>query len=502
MNHDQLLPASKLNASYLENIWLKRKVYAFVVTSFALFSVLILSWSINVRAVRVDNDMRFRLDDTSDTGVEQFKSVLLDAMQHATSDSHLVTRITELREQEVLDSPHIGRADLDSIRSKIQVYTKFKPGSSEASVKLSFYGNGSEGECRFVQRLSEDVLAFLRLTDGIPNMDAAIADVSTHLKKHAVNQDRFSSSLKSMVNDVETRIATIDSRMRNVWQNNQAPAMETLAATNLRARRNELARLETQRDEMRLNFNADAGSLQRLNDQITNIRRDIEHLEASSSGLAGARNTPFHNASFAKNTHAGTVTPVEAELLSDLSQDISSIQFSSLVASIDKIDQHRRQNLNAPIEFLDELSGRLTMSPESDPAVSLLAPGTVGTRPVGGKPAGAQMVILTFLAMAFGSVVVWHLNPKEQDSGFADIEAMSKTLGVPVVDQFPLKSPRESAKQMTMPVRLVKICESVALIMLLVVVVSCLLSSEVRTAMLENPLEGLSRIVWQFRKLS
>ena len=502
MNHDQLLPSKKLNASHLENIWLKRKVYAFVVTSFALFSVLVLSWSVNVRTMRVDNDMRFRLDDTSEMGVQRFKGTLLDAMRHATSDSHLVDRIAELREQQVLDSPQLGRSDLDAIRSKIQVFTKVNEGDGEASVKLSFYGNGSEGERQFVRRLSEDVLSYLRLTDGIPQLDGAIADVASHLKDHAASQDRFSSSLKSMINDVENRISTIDSRMRNVWQSNQAPAAETLEASNLRSRQHELDRLETQRDELLLTFNADAGALQRLNQQIDGVRREIEQLQSRVTTFGSSNRARFQNASFIKNEHVNSVGTVEVELLSELSRDIGSIQFSSLVSSFDKIDRHRRDNLRAPIEFLDELSGHLSMSTGMDPSVSLLAPGKVRTTPVGGKPAGAQIVFLTFLAIAFGSIVVWHLNPKEQDRGFADVETMSKTLGVPVVDQFPLKSPRELAHQISMPVRLVKICEGVALVMLFVVVISCLLNSEIRTAMLENPLEGLARIVWHFRKLS
>lgn len=502
MNHDQLLPTKKLNASHLESIWLKRKVYAFVVTSFALFSVLVLSWSVNVRAMRVDNDMRFRLDDTSELGVQRFKGALLDAMRHATSDTHLVDRIAELRDQQVLDSPQLGRSDLDAIRSKIQVFTRVNEGESEANVKLSFYGNGSEGERQFVRRLCEDVLSYLRLTDGVPKLDEAIADVASHLKNHTASQDRFSSSLKSMINDVESRISTIDSRMRNVWQNNQPPVAETLEASNLRARQHELERLETQRDDLQMTFNADAGALYRLTQKIDGLRREIEQLQSGVTQFGTSNGARFQNASFIKNEHVKSFGSVEAELLSELSRDIGSIQFSNLVSSFDKIDQHRRDNLRAPIEFLDELSGHLSMSTELEPSVSLVAPGRVRTSPVGGKPAGAQIVFLSFLAIAFGSIVVWHLNPKEQDRGFADPETMSKTLGVPVIDQFPLKSPRELAHQVSMPVRLVKICEGVALIMLVVVVISCLLSSEIRTAMLENPLEGLARIVWHFRKLS
>lgn len=502
MNHDQLLPSIKLTASHLEKIWLRRKVYAFVVTSFALFSILILSWAVNIRALRVDNDMRFHLKDTSETGVTQFKSALLDAMQRATSDAHLVARIAELKEQKLLDSPHLGRSDLDAIRSKIQVFTKVIPESNEANVKLSFYGNGSQGECLFIQRLCADVLDVLRLTDGIAGMDVAIAEVSTHLKNHVESQSGFSHSLKNMVSEVETRIATIDSRMRNVWQNSQAPAAESLAASYLRIRRSELERLEAERDKLLLDFDSQTSALQRVKEQIAQVRDEISRLESNSVSWGTTRNSPFQNASFAKNQHASAVNSAEAELLADITDDLGSIQLGSLTSSIDKIDRHRHQNLSAPIEYLDNLSARLTLSPDSVPSLSLLAPGTVGTQPIGGKPSGAQVAILTLLALAFGSIVVWHLNPKEQDNGFADVDAMSKVLGVPVIDQFPLKSPRESATQMSMPVRLVKICESVAFMTLLVVVVSCLLSSEIRSAMFENPLEGLSRIVWQFRKQS
>lgn len=501
MNQNQLLPSSKLNTGDLEVVWLKRRAHAFVVTSFALFMILILSWSFHVRAIRVDNDMRFRLEDSNESTVAQFKSSLLEAMHAMTTDSHLVERISGLRDAKQLDSPHLSKTDLDTIRSKIQVFTKVDPGTNEADVKISFFGYGSEGECRFVKRLSEDVLAFLRPSNKLSEMGGAIADITSHLKEHVANHDRFSSSLKSMVYEVEDKLSLVDSRMRNVWQGTQAPSTTTLADSMLQSYQADLERLKIRQDELfLLAADADKNEIHQLNNQIDHVTSEIQKLQESSNSYGFSKNTTFRNASFSRNGEVDQGAPAEVKLLSELSGEIGRIRTANLISTIEQIDEHRRGNLSAPIEYLEKVTETLPGSGLDIPSVALLGPGTIGTKPIGGKPVGTQIFLLAFLSVAFGSFVVWQLNPKDIDRGFPDVSSLEKTLGVPVISQFQLQSPREIENKVSMAVRLTKICEVVALVVVAMVAISCLLGPEIRTAMLEDPLDGFARIVWHFRK--
>ncbi len=417
-----------------------------------------------------------------------------------TSDSHLVERISGLRDAKKLDSPHLSKTDLDTIRSKIQVFTKVSPDTNVAKVKISFFGYGSEGERRFVKQLSEDILTFLRPANNLSEMGGAISDVTSHLKEHVANHDRFSSSLKSMVHEVENKLSLVDSRMRNVWQGTLAPTTTTIADSMLQSYRADLERLKTWQDELFLAPTADKNEIQRLNNRIEQLTSDIQKLQNSTSVPGFSQNPKFQNASFSTNDTFSQGASAEIKLLSELSGEIGSIQTASLISTIDQIDGHRRGDLSAPIEFLEKVTASLPSHGSDIPKVALLEPGTIGTKSIGGKPVGTQIFLLAFLSVAFGSFVVWQLNPKDIDRGFPDVSSLEKTLGVPVVSQFQLQSQRKIENQVSMAVRLTKICEVVALTVVAVVAISCLLGPDIRTAMLEDPLDGFARIIWHFRK--
>lgn len=439
--------------------------------------------------------MRFQLQESDEGSEAQFKSALLAAMQEMTTDRQLVQRIAELRDTNQLDSPHLSKTDLDTIRSKIQVFTKVESG--EANVKVSFFGYGSEGEQLFVKSLCEDVLRYLRPSHNLSEVSSAISEVSNHLKEHVGNHDRFSNSLKTMVQDVEERIAHVDSRMRNVWESSSQPVSETLVDTDLRHYQEELERLKAKKDRHLVNRDADSRLLQQLDEQIGYLDQKVRQLDAQRSEYGFTQNTAFRNASFVKNRTGGTL---ESELLSELSRDLGSIQIVNLVSTIDQIDSNRRGSLKAPIEYLDRVSESLPNSTSEVPLISLIGPGEIASKPMVSKPSNGQILMLAFLSIGFGSIVAWRLNPRDLDRGFADVASVEKSLGVPVVSQFQLQSRRNKENHIPISIRLTKICEVVAVVILALLVISCLLGPEIRTAMLENPLEGLARIVWHFRK--
>jgi hypothetical protein len=494
------LPTEKLNAGHLEMVWLRRRCYAFAITASAVFIMLLLSWSINVRAFRVDNDMKFRIPSSDTESIESLKSSLQIAMEDSTSDTYLIQQIARLRDAALLDSPYLSQSDLDSIRSRIKVFTKIEPTTQQAAVRISFTGRGSKGEREFVQRICEDLVAELRPKNDFSQVDLALEDVSKHLQNHVATQSRFSKSLRSMIDDVQVKLATIDARLQNAWQNNSEPVAETLAEARLQARESQLEKLKTAKDELLLDFEADPVALERIDQQIEVVQFEINQIQESPSPFGFKPNPRFHNVSYFREAEGNDSTSVELRLMSEISKEVNGIELDGMVSSVEMIDSHRRDDLSVPIEFLGKIKGNLSSATRVTSTASLLEPGRVSVKPMGGIPPAGQLVFLSFLALIFGTIVAWQVNPRDADRGFTDSNEIQKTLGVPVVSQFQLQSAIEKSDQGSFLFRLIRVCEILVLTVLVVVLLACVFSPTVRATMLENPLEGLTRIVWLFRK--
>lgn len=452
-----------------------------------------MAWTLNVRAFRIDNDLQFRLEVQSETGIADFKKTLTEALQSVTSDEHLVKRIGQLRDASELDSPHLANSDLDTIRSKIQVFTRVSPQGDRAEVKVAFHGYGSEGETKFLKRLCEDLLGTIRPDQDFSQVDQALVDIRSHLQRHVQEHDRFSNSLQSMVEDVDQRLAGIDQRMNQVWENQPDPVVRSVVESKTRSRERQLERLQKEKDRLLLTEGADSESLYSIQQQIDLVTFELKQIAKTKSPFGFQKNTTFQNVSFRKNRDASAMS--ESEILAEVSDRLGDIELDKVASSIEMIGKHRREDLQAPIEMLDQMTGNLSTVAGVQPVASLLEPGVSYVNPVGGKPGTAQIVLVGLLAIGFGSVLVWQLNPADLDRGFENSKRLASTLGVPVVSSFPLESSRD-AKQNLVPARILKCCEILVLVFVLTVVVSCIVSVDVRKTMLENPFDGIARMIW------
>lgn len=484
----------RLDVKDLRAIWTRRRIFAFFTVSFSLFLLLILSWSFRVSAYRIDNDLRFHLESDLDSNVKRFRTTLLESMQKATQDDNLIFHISELKNSGTLQSDLLLESDLDLIREKIQVYTKTDLENRLAKVRVSFEGTGAIGEKDFVQRITNDILEQLGPVNDFTKIDGALSDVSEHLKAHLQTQERYSGTIVAMVDDFAQTLDGIGNRIVSV-ESSQPPAAKTLADSQRQLRQRQLGQLREQKDRLLMDYAPGSPEVASIQQRIDIAKFELQQIRENESPYGFAANPQFKNVSYFKNSSASSGNSVGFDT-AGLLGELRSIEFEKIVSAIDDRDESRKRSLQAPIDFLDQINGKLPSVVEVDPAATLVTPGDTTMTPIGGKPGAMELTWITLLAMAFGGFVVWQLNPADIDRGFGDTKKLSQTLGVPVVSSFPLQSSDRKPEQNLLPAKIVRVSEWITLAALAGVIIACLFSNEIRNSILVNPIDGLARIAW------
>jgi hypothetical protein len=127
-------------------------------------------------------------------------------------------------------------------------------------------------------------------------------------------------------------------------------------------------------------------------------------------------------------------------------------------------------------------------------------------RPVG-TPQPKQLLVLLLLAGAFGVLVGTHFQPFAKQ-GFANLADVSNKLKIPVVVALPINQRKRNeavpesfaGRKLPWANRLTRIATGWLLAVFILVAGFCFVSEEIRQTLFRNPVDGLARAFWFFKR--
>jgi hypothetical protein len=132
----------------------------------------------------------------------------------------------------------------------------------------------------------------------------------------------------------------------------------------------------------------------------------------------------------------------------------------------------------------------------SDNRIVVDAISPVRTAPADAGPRPAMLLMFGLFAIAFGAAVAFRYKPELVDVGFDSADDAARSIGLPLVStiRVDLAEVAGRGKKDCIANSIVRVCEIGLTGFVLLTVVLCLTIPEIRSAFVENPIFGLSRI--------
>ena len=497
--------------------WQWRRIRAFLLTSLSVFLLLVFALAIKVKGYRSDNSLAFRINN-SDQQLEMLNARIFDAMREATSDDSLVDLVKTLKAKEGVSSTVLLNSDLDTLRERVKVYTREIKQHQIAEARFSFVGNGSPDETRFLVNLTERIYSLINSNINSETIrdfaavDNALDQVGSHLRSHLERQNDFNSSFYTSVSQLDQQLGRIRDHIAELDKFSKPGALDFEPfMLDEQARKAETLKMEVDKDtwdKLTKHHQQNQYQHQHSSKELSAVEKQIAVLRTKTALVSMQNQEPefesnqffdgtprFDNVSFSKMAKQPAAEMVNR--LSLLNQEFQSLNTAGLYSVFDSIRDQRSSDLTIPIEYIENFKQSLSERVQAASAVSLVEPGRAKVVPLGGVPTDLQMFWITVISLGFGVAIAWRLNPADSDRGFRDASGLSDTLGVPVVGSFPLQSANATA--VPMATRIVSLCKIGLPILLLIITGACLLSQNVWSQMVENPIRGLVRVVWLFK---
>lgn len=403
-----MLETTRKPSRYISKVDLRERIYAFFVTSAAVFVLACLIWPLSVTGFRSTVKINVRAGGEF-ASPEKLEELLGNAVKIETQQPVLDSIVAEIIATGKLSSQQTELLDHVAITNRI----KFGVQKNEKQFSLSvvYDGEGHEEERALVDHLA--------------------VRVANRLAADSVLENGGASSLESFA--------------RAEWI---------------------IEQIENDLDVVRSGLSSMTGS----SNQVT-----------SSGDASTQRSSPFHQASRARVLPAG---------IDGLERTIASIDIQSLRETL--IDLKRQ--VTHPEEAL---ATQRQTGARSGLSVTSLSPGK--TAPIRGVPGFGALLALGAFAGLVGTVIAGHYEPFAT-RGFAGVDAVRKTLGVPIVATINASessadgSPVDS-NQIGWANRLVKLAGLLLFGIFVVIAGFILISPDVRSAFFENPFYGCAKIV-------
>lgn len=385
--------------TYIARFELRERVYAFLVTSAALFVIFCFLWPLSVTGFRSVSKIHV-LPGTEAISQEQLETMLGEAVLMETEGNGLPSIIEQ----------------------------------------VAANGRLNSGQLEFLEQLS--------ISDGIK---FGVINRNQEYELSVVYDGQGSEDEQSMVNELCSRVA------------NRLAIQSQQVASN----RVPLKNLEQ----------ADWIAQQIAND-LSVVKDGLKQYSTGTQLPKASGATPFHQASSTK---------VVSSAPEDLKQTIDSIDVQSLRTVLK--------------DLKDQVSGQERTSAAIGDGAGLVITSLTPAKtiPLRGVPGLGALLVMVALSGIVGTVVAGHFQPFAE-RGFADVEAIGKSLGIPVIAKLKSQAQASSknSKVMHWANRTVKVSGLVLFGMFVVVSGFILTNLEVRDAFFENPFFGLAKMIRVF----
>ncbi len=389
----------------------------------------------------------------------------------------------------------IGDLNLDAVKDALDIRIAKLDGSDAYRVKASYVGRGTACERFLVDQIANAMAERMNTGHSAGNTIQQINQQYSHLHQEMANnasarQVELSSAL-DLLEELNSSLSSLHEDVEGVLMDRPASAFAAGPGSSLDPEvRN---RLTQSLDALRLGLQGlNAGELRleydQLNQAVSELGDSLGPLLSDDAILEAAPqrgDSPMRvvNASLRQGG------PLHGVLSSIDEIDIDSIRSRVLQTQQNlRSDAHQLRN---QIASLNTATKELS---ENRIVVDAIFP--VRSGPTDSGPSPGVLLLFGVLAIAFGATVAFGYKPELDDVGYESADDAAGKLKLPLVSALHADSTNEmdDTKQNSVANSIVRFCEIGLTGFVLLAVVLCLTIPEIRSAFVENPFYGLSRI--------
>ena len=485
------------NAKPFESKFARRRMSALVLTSLAAFLAMCFLWSLSIKGFTSRGDLVVNGSKNVDAN-----DMLQELVANEMSEDNLSRHILVATEKAGLGNDDLINRRFEKIRDAFSFKIYKNKNAPEYQLKAGFKGRGSKSERvlvksilhRIAQKLDGSIGAigseaieeqFVIIQDGIEKMSASR---HAQLEDAAVGLQHLDADLSVVFEEV-TAIRSLPDPDPVAETQPEAASIDPTALSMMKSLATQLEDLIVQRDQMRANDTISIEQINAVDNDIREVRGEIEDLEDSYPNIYAQQQTiPTMNVSYARDGAVDqSLRSIESLNTDTVREKISSVQESIRTDAV----KQREQVATLRVMSNERKGQGYTVRAISD----------VKNIPTSGVPTLAHLLVFGLGALTLGSVVAMKFKPELVDRGFGSVDEAEQTLGLPIVGKLPasanLMNDQESGS-FNFANGVVSFCEVALFAAFLVVIFLCLVSSGIREAFFDNPLHGLAQIAWMF----
>jgi hypothetical protein len=496
-----------------------RLVHIFAVTGLAAFVTAIVLWPMPRPTYRTQAIIAVEREDGQAINVRELTSRL----RVASKQTLAMGTVRQVCSQLELSSNQRNwtDADLEKLRSAIQLGVGKSDRKSRSLVSISSTGSGAKTDVELVNCLANQLVESLKSQ----HLHAArITDLSELRSQIQLSQAR-SEGLQDAASLIAVQQANKLDAVKNIKVNTEYPGPQEIANPAWAAIRERLEVITSLNHELH-NQSQHTNSFSRLleasrlTEEFRSLNAHLQHeprsilFHVEKSIRESTANSDNKKSEFARTGYetgtadsllvnrnefygekqaadaAGSVVEYNLRLV-DHQQAVSVKDSINEIQTQIQTEESRRARLQATVDQASE-------APIDTPEVVRLMQPATRSMPTSAGVSVSQIVAMLLLSIAFGGVITWNANSIAAGTVFATAEEVSRKLGLSVLAAVSVdgeKSPLAAIKRGSVVKRIVLVCE-ISLVVFAVVMISLtLVHSDLATSMRENPLAGLMEAI-------
>ena len=481
----------------------KRRLKAFVIASSASFLLLNLIWSISTSQYLAKNRIGLGKIEVGNSAADQqeaIEKVVAQAWEQGTTHEAIRDHLLRMKG---LDPRDESNPELDTQRVQDAISYQLVKTNGSFQLQLSLEGTGSVIERRLIDRIGIKMASRLAILP-IENMMVAqekFAKEPSLMGQLAQRLKTPISALQGATRQAEDLASRLGSLQTNRSRETQAESLQqqqaAMVVATLKNQLSDLQYRQNQLESRKRELNGLPESEPRNQVIIRELLQVADDRERVENQLAIEQSkvrssSPFRNASFSKSSSlADPVTELPG------GETLTREQATQLAQTLGQLDQEMVR-LQSQVNEQARQSKDLGMS--SVPVfVSSFEKARVVPR--NGVHFLGPFLLLCMVSGLVGSVIAWKYKPLVEDVGFDNRQQILDLLRVPIVAELKQADADEPVQRPELPWSNVCVKASELIVLTALAMIACMMlfSPSIRASFAENPMHGLSEIMWKIQ---
>lgn len=475
--------------SVLDNRY-RAYVWAIVATTVVLIALL--AWPFSVNEFRTSGRVRISIDPTV-LKEETTDQIIAMAVVKNTTRERVNQLLRETRGTTSVQSPVLADDQLAKIRDAIQVGTRPGRKINEVEIQLTLDGKGTRDEVDFVNRLCNSVAIDISSLPKTRSFEQLVTEWTKTLSDQ-ISQQNIALNDSTVI--LKSQLATAAAAQQSIAQKQSATAVaaEEEAIPTIKLQ-HEISRLylQIQRDKANFGLADDDPRISQYYDQIDELKEQLN--QAHKNGNIARIVNPFRNASTTVGSNLSGTNRTEYNPI-----DISSVDYESSISLIEQMQKQLTRGHQLKQQTIESFRTRLQLDAGRTDLIKIEQMDLARhSEPIGGTPNRGQFLLIAMVAFGLGGVVAWQFTPDMRIRKFRSAKHAESVLGLPVLgiiktDGNGVGSSQTAKKHAV--VMVIRFCEYAVLFLLSTLIIAMLVNSDIFGAMLNNPLQAISKFIW------